>query len=153
MRTANPIDLNLRSKLLAKYARKPIGRLHQFDCFLEAAGDSIVRPDCDGDALFGGTTEELRNLTNGLIRIQFAVGTKHADAVRAIRKLANWLERNPDLLGPQPDPLGGDAGEALPLRNPSDEERTKCAVQAQEVISRAFKLSCQQRADRDEFTF
>ena len=60
-------------------------------------GDSVVTPDHDGDSLFQSNTTEL--MTGCVdVRVLIVPGTSAETVVRALRKVASWAERSPDVL-------------------------------------------------------
>ena len=82
-----------RSELIAKYTDKPVTRYYQFDGFVHAPADAIVRPDEDGDANFAGETYELMAYDFG-VRVLIPDGISPQDAARSLTKLADWIERD-----------------------------------------------------------
>jgi hypothetical protein len=83
-----------RDALLAEAAKKPVVRVEQFDAFVGVEpGDYVVTPDEDGDCLFGGMdTYEFR--LSDVVRVQIPELTEPRDAVRVLRKIADWIERD-----------------------------------------------------------
>lgn len=82
-----------RSELLAKYADKPVTHYYQFDGFIHAQPDGVVRPDEDGDANFAVETYELMAYDWG-VRVLIPDGISPQDAARSLTKLADWVERD-----------------------------------------------------------
>ncbi len=82
-----------RSGLVAKYIDKPVTRFDQFDAFINAKPDDVVRPDEDGDALFAGETHELMSFDSG-VRVLIPDGVEPEDAARALTKIADLVERD-----------------------------------------------------------
>ena len=80
-----------KQELLDQAARKPVRKFLQMDGFMNVEGDSVMRPDADGDTVFYGETDELRNLRD-IVRIQIPWDVD-ADAVRRIvRKMAAMVD-------------------------------------------------------------
>ena len=80
----------IKAELLAKYAQRQALLFHQFDGFLNSADD--LSDVGDGDAIFSGSTYELRNGID--VRIQILDGTTKEDAVRILRKMVESIERD-----------------------------------------------------------
>ena len=99
VRGHEPNEDERRADLLADAARKPVRHLMQFDVF-QSNFDDIVRPDEDGDCLFWSHTYELRR--SDIVRVQFPVGYDRDNAVRALRKIADFIEEGVDLSGETP---------------------------------------------------
>ena len=59
-------------------------------------GDDVLRPDEDGDCLHAGPPVVLIHGVTVRVRIPEDAALK--DAIRQLKKLADWLERNPDLM-------------------------------------------------------
>ncbi len=77
--------------LLAAAARKPVHKFLQMDGFMNVEGDCVMHPDADGDTVFFGETDELRNLRD-IVRFSIPWDAD-ADAVRRIvRKMADLVE-------------------------------------------------------------
>ncbi len=68
--------------LLAAAARKPVHKFLQMDGFMNVEGDCVMHPDADGDTVFFGETDELRNLRD-IVRFSIPWDAD-ADAVRRI---------------------------------------------------------------------
>ena len=77
---------------LAAYAVKPLSEYVQYDGFIATEADCVFLPDDDGDCLFKVGTEELMNGNVG-VRLLVLPGTKKADAIRVIKKILKWIER------------------------------------------------------------
>jgi len=87
-------DYAAKQRCLEHYARLPEPQAFiQYDGFTNALRDSIVHPDEDGDALFAGTTYELMTGSVG-VRVLMPERTTTLEAVRVLRKIANWIERD-----------------------------------------------------------
>jgi hypothetical protein len=99
VRGHEPNEDERRADLLADAARKPVRHLMQFDVF-QSNFDDIVRPDEDGDCLFWRDTYELRR--SDIVRVQFPVGYDRDNAVRALRKIADFIKEGVDLSGETP---------------------------------------------------
>ncbi len=85
-------ECDLRPALLAHYAEREAFCFHQFDVFLGAEPDDVVLTDDDGDAMFRTGSWEL---CSGVpVRLHVLDGTSKADAVRAVRKVLNWIKRD-----------------------------------------------------------
>jgi hypothetical protein len=82
-----------RSELIAKYADRPVNHYYQFDGFVHAPHDDILRPDEDGDALFAGETYELMAYNFG-VRVLIPDSISPRDAARTLTKVADWVERD-----------------------------------------------------------
>ncbi len=81
------------AECLARYAAKRPKHFLQLDCFhMEDDGDDVMRPDTDGDAMFAGHTTELMNGAD--VRVLIPEGADVVSALRMLRKLADWLERD-----------------------------------------------------------
>lgn len=92
-----------KESLLEHYATGDIHKFTQIDGWLISntktnIGD-LMETDKDGDSLIAGKTEELRHSPSALaVRIFVHEGTERRDAVRLIRKMLNWIERDSELL-------------------------------------------------------
>jgi hypothetical protein len=85
-----------RDKLL-HYAGRAAKEFFQFDAFTAiGGGDDIMRPDEDGDCLCSGTTTEL--MFGASVRVFIAPDTSQIEAVRALKKIKEWVERDADAL-------------------------------------------------------
>jgi hypothetical protein len=92
-----------KDSLLAKYAEREPKRFVQLDAHF-APGDEVLGADDDGDALTGGGTFELMH--GASVRVLIEPDCDSAIAVRRLRKLAAWLERNPALMREVSEPVG-----------------------------------------------
>ena len=85
-----------KDKLL-HYAGRDAKEFFQFDAFVGVkSGDDIVRPDEDGDCLLSGTTTEL--MFGASVRVFIAPDTSQIEAVRALKKIKEWVEQDADAL-------------------------------------------------------
>jgi hypothetical protein len=80
----------IKAELLAKYAQRQALLFHQFDGFLDSADD--FSDQGDGDSIFSRSTYELRKGID--VRIQILDGTTKEDAVRILRKMVDWIDRD-----------------------------------------------------------
>ena len=86
-----------REECLIHYATREPRLFHQLDGFNPPSCPVDDTYDEDGDELFAGTTIEM--MTGGpAVRVLVTDGTDHIIAVRLLRKLADWLDRRPDLI-------------------------------------------------------
>lgn len=87
---------NKKIDLLRHYnLREPV-KFIQYDVFTKGF-DSIVIPDKDGYSLFRGTTEEL--MTGAYtIRALIIPDTKKEIVIKGLKKVIEWVEREPGLL-------------------------------------------------------
>ena len=89
-------DRDSRAELLLAASEKPVNRFLQLDGFPDMKGDCGLNGDDDGDAINSVMVDELRN--GCPVRIQIALGTPKADAVRLLKKLRKslktWPSRN-----------------------------------------------------------
>ncbi len=94
---------------LAQYAsRKPKHFLQLDGFYMPDGGDSVMRPDDDGDAITASGTMELMH--GATTRVLIPHDTDVRVAARQLKKLAKWLKRKPRLMDyAQPEP-------ELPLR-------------------------------------
>lgn len=83
---------------LLHYFGKPLTLFNQFDVFTEVEpGDPVVRPDKDGDCIFGGSTDEL--MSGGpAIRVLVLPGTTPEVIQRGLKKIMSWIKKEPNLL-------------------------------------------------------
>jgi hypothetical protein len=82
----------LKRELLDHYAtHEPVlfGQLDGF--FVPGSADDVLRPDADGDSLTAGHTHELMTGIYA-VRVLITAGTTQRDAVRLLRKIADWVE-------------------------------------------------------------
>ena len=100
----NFIDLTgvpkAKKEKLLHYADRDAENFFQFDAFTEVEpGDDIVRPDDDGDCLFSGVTTEL--MSGVPVRVLIVPGVTQETALRALKKIQDWIERDSDALNPK----------------------------------------------------
>ncbi len=81
--------------LLEHYAEKPVTRFLQFDGFANVLGDDVMHPDEHGDAQTASTTHELMSGV-ATVRVLIRDDASKEDAVRLLKKLAEWVERDMD---------------------------------------------------------
>ena len=92
----------LKVRLLRKYAephRTPQDFV-QLDGFYfdDGQADYVFQLDSDNDCIFAGQTTEIRASGPELaVRVLILDGTPPAIAVRLLRKLADWYERQPEI--------------------------------------------------------
>lgn len=86
----------LRQKKLKHYAERDPRRLLQIDGF-PGCSDDIMAPDAEGDSVLGSRTVELMDSPFST-RILIDPATDPRVAARLLRKAAEWLDREPDLL-------------------------------------------------------
>ena len=79
---------------------KPLRLVLQMDAFADRqpAFSDDQDGDQDGDDLFAGWQYELRRLACIPVRVQIMDGTSAETALRLLRKMIRWLERDPALL-------------------------------------------------------
>ena len=86
---------------LEHYAHRKLSDFFQFDVFLDVPEDSVVRPDENGMCLYRRETQELMTGAYGVrVLVIRKKVQRRADVVRAIRKIADWIECNEDSLVP-----------------------------------------------------
>ena len=84
----------LRTKLLAEAAKKPVRLFVQFDGFgPECRGDYVIDPDGDGLGLMTGTTYELRNLDNPL-RLLINPDADRDTLLGLLKGATEWIKRH-----------------------------------------------------------
>ncbi len=86
-----------KEELLQKYAEPDcqVMPLVQVDGWNIDYWDEVIGPDGDGDGLIAGITEELRRSPEELrVRVQIVEGTSKETAIRILRKIVSWLERD-----------------------------------------------------------
>jgi hypothetical protein len=95
-RIGEPTPAERKQRALEHYARLDApNRFVQLDGFAAREPDCVMRPDADGDCLFSGRTEEL--FGGGWdVRVLMSEGVTPEAAVRLLRKLADWVERDPE---------------------------------------------------------
>jgi len=102
-----------KNEKLKHYSTREPFEFIQFDCFQDVeAGDGVVRPDEDRDCLFCGRTTELMSGVTA-IRVLLHPDMKPEDVARGLRKIIEWIQREPEL-------LAGGSFEALELRRRKD---------------------------------
>lgn len=89
---------NEKQKLLAKYAKRNVNIFYQVDFWTGVEpGDCIMVPDREGDCLTA--IKPSRELMDGsVVRVLIRQNTSQADAVRGLKKILQWVERDPDLV-------------------------------------------------------
>ena len=88
---------------LGHYAGTPPKHFLQLDAFYCAGPDDVMHPDAEGDSLTASGTVELMHGAD--VRVLIPHGADPKVAVRQLKKLAKWLQRNPDLFeAAQPEP-------------------------------------------------
>ncbi len=100
-----------RSALIAEAIDKPVRRYRQCDAWPNGAagtGGPVV-PDADGDWMCGGSVWELRN-GYAPVRVSFDPDVPLADVSRLLRKIADWIDRYPDLFEDSGDCAAVEAG-------------------------------------------
>ena len=87
------ISMSTKGDLLEHYATKKAKQFVQCDGFAlgRDGGDSVMRPDDDGDCLMSGTTHEL--MSGSSVRVLIPVGTDRHTAMRILKKIRKWLKR------------------------------------------------------------
>ena len=91
------MDRKLFCEKLAHYASREPKHFLQLDGHHVPLGyDDLMRVDEDGDAVTAQGTVELMH--GATVRILIPYGTDPRLAVRQLRKLAKWLELNPQLM-------------------------------------------------------
>ena len=86
-----------KEELLQKYAEPDcqVMPIVQVDGWNIDFWDVVISPDGDGDGLIAGITEELRRSPEELrVRVQIVEGTSKETAIRILRKIVSWLERD-----------------------------------------------------------
>jgi hypothetical protein len=97
----------IRAELVDSYRCKPMRVLFQFDALITRNPKAGVchntsgTTDKDGDCLNCEKKYELRNTGDQTVRIQVPVGITGLEAIRVLRKTADWLESRPKLLNSQ----------------------------------------------------
>lgn len=87
----------VKRNLLEHYGSKDPHSFYQYDMFSDAVPDDVVWPDKDGDALFISSTLELMS-SCPTVRVLVPAGASYRDVVRCLRKVADWLEEDTDLM-------------------------------------------------------
>ena len=93
-----------KQELIEEAARKPVRKFLQMDGFMNVEGDSIMRPDADGDTVSFGESDELRNL-HDIVRVQIPWDADAGAVRRIVGKMAAMAAANL---------LAGVRGERLP---------------------------------------
>lgn len=94
----------LRAELARQYHKKPLRDMFQFDALITRRPEAGVEcgssgtTDDDGDCVNCERKYELRSTGDNTVRIQVPVGITPAEAVRVLRKAADWIEARPQLL-------------------------------------------------------
>ncbi len=82
---------------LAHYSRRDPKHFLQLDCFyMPGGGDSDRHPDENGDCSTAEHTVEL--ISGSTVRVLIPHDTDPVIAVRQLKKLAKWLQREPRLM-------------------------------------------------------
>ncbi len=97
--SADPYEV-LRARLLTEYAQLPAMQAHFMSAYPEFVPDNelpALIPDADGDLVhnFGPC---LALASPAPLGVHFHVDISRDDAVRLLRKMADRIEREPDLL-------------------------------------------------------
>lgn len=88
---------NKKIDLLRHYNLKEPVKFIQYDIFTKGFDSEIVIPDKDGYSLFRGTTEEL--MTGGYtLRVLIIPDTKKEIVIKGLKKVIEWVEKEPKLL-------------------------------------------------------
>ena len=91
-----------KDKLL-HYTERDAKEFFQFDAFTAIGdGDDIIRPDDDGDCLCSGTTTEL--MFGADVRVLVAPDTSKIEAIRVLKKIKEWIDKDPSALSPKKFP-------------------------------------------------
>lgn len=85
-----------KDDLLKHYSEREPTRFVQFDVFVRAEGDDLIHPDKDGDWLSCGVTHELMTPIER-VRVLVTNGVTQEEAVRALKKVTEWIEKDPSL--------------------------------------------------------
>ena len=80
---------------LAHYASREPKSFLQLDALIDLKPDSFTHPDKDGDVLMGGGTIELMH--GASVRVLIPHDAKPKEAVRQLKKIAKWLNKDTDL--------------------------------------------------------
>jgi hypothetical protein len=83
-----------KAERLQHYASGSLQEFYQYDGFyLPDGGDSLMRPEEDGDCLFRSRTLDLRHSPSELaVRVQIHEKVDPEVVIRLLRKLAAWVE-------------------------------------------------------------
>ena len=79
-----------RERLLSEYARKPVRRFAQIDCWEEGPGNTVLPGDGERYVVMGGETYELRN-TDFPVRIQILDGADKETVLELLAKAYSVL--------------------------------------------------------------
>jgi len=91
---------------LLDYCEKDPRKFIQYDAFVNVEhGDDVVKPDKNGDSLFNSNTIELMTGNIG-VRVLIVPGTTREITLRVLRKIADWIEREPETLELKDDAVG-----------------------------------------------
>ena len=91
-----------KEEKLQHYSGKPLTEFIQFDVFTDQEKDAVMNPDEDKECCFKSMTEELMTGYYA-VRILIKPGTSKKVALRALRKISNWIEKDPGLLQREKD--------------------------------------------------
>ena len=87
------MEKNIKLKLIKKYIRREPTRFQQHDGFANLEpGDFIMSPDEDGDCCLSSETWEL--MYGADVRILIKEGTTYLDAIRLLKKIVKYIERD-----------------------------------------------------------
>ncbi len=86
------MDPNSKSELLAHYATREPKLFYQYDGFVvgKDSRDDVMRPDADGDSLWGGQTHEL--MYGADMRCLINPKASKEDILRLLKKITEWVE-------------------------------------------------------------
>ncbi len=90
------VEEQLKAELLKHYSTREPQAFTQYDGWTRVEpGDPIVDPDEDGDFFSSSETWELMYGAAPFgVRVLITKGTETTDAVRALRKIVAWIERD-----------------------------------------------------------
>lgn len=94
----------IKVELAQRYGEKPLRDFFRFDALITGEPEAEVDynssgiTDEDGDCINREREYERRNTGPETVRIQVPVGITADEAVRVLRKTADWIESRPDLL-------------------------------------------------------
>lgn len=84
-------ESKVKADLLLKCSRKDPVRYKQYDAFTDPkCFDDDIKPWGDGVAYFSTETDELMHGSN--VRVLIRHDTSHAEALKAIKGILNWLK-------------------------------------------------------------
>lgn len=98
------MEKTTKEGLLIHAASKPIKTLLQFDVFQRANEyyDSFIRPDKDGDCVFGpGGTLELKNIDE--LRVLIPENRTPEEVMRGLKKVIDCIKRDPACISFKPE--------------------------------------------------